>query len=258
MILDAGTGIRPLGMALGRRTIAKRIHHLHHAPAHLDHHRGPPLLRSDLGRVRRASTMWGPRVTGPLNLREPDHARVLRSALLPRSIFREHPRPTPTFRDLRRPAAWRIGSRRPLTARPRHASGADRRLSASRRPARRARLSPGSRAGARTGHRHGGGRSTGSQAGALAGGADGRCCTTRQYLAGGVRRARIGWGHSSVDRGRRRRSRAGPTPERLVLFHHDPLHSDEQLERILARANQLRPSGDADVELAREGMTFEL
>jgi len=45
---------------------------------------------------------------------------------------------------------------------------------------------------------------------------------------------------------------------RLVLFHHDPLHTDEQLERILARANELRASGDAEVELAREGMTFEL
>jgi Metal-dependent hydrolases of the beta-lactamase superfamily III len=67
---------------------------------------------------------------------------------------------------------------------------------------------------------------------------------------------RVGWGHSSTEDVVTFARRAGS--RRLVLFHHDPLHTDEQLERILARANELRASGDAEVELAREGMTFEL
>jgi hypothetical protein len=43
-----------------------------------------------------------------------------------------------------------------------------------------------------------------------------------------------------------------------VLFHHDPLHSDGQLEGVLARAKELNASGPAEIELAREGLTFEL
>jgi hypothetical protein len=43
-----------------------------------------------------------------------------------------------------------------------------------------------------------------------------------------------------------------------VLFHHDPLHTDGQLEGVLARANELSASEPGEVELAREGMTFEL
>jgi hypothetical protein len=45
---------------------------------------------------------------------------------------------------------------------------------------------------------------------------------------------------------------------RLVLFHHDPLHTDGQLDGILARANELSASEPVEIELAREGMTFEL
>jgi phosphoribosyl 1,2-cyclic phosphodiesterase len=67
---------------------------------------------------------------------------------------------------------------------------------------------------------------------------------------------RIGWGHSSTEDVVTFARRAGS--RRLVLFHHDPLHTDEQLERILARANEVTASGDGEVELAREGMTFEL
>ena len=67
---------------------------------------------------------------------------------------------------------------------------------------------------------------------------------------------RVGWGHSSTEDVVTFARRAGS--RRLVLFHHDPLHTDEQLERILARANEVTASGDGQVELAREGMTFEL
>jgi phosphoribosyl 1,2-cyclic phosphodiesterase len=44
----------------------------------------------------------------------------------------------------------------------------------------------------------------------------------------------------------------------LVLFHHDPAHTDEQLEHHLKRARELwGPGNDAPV-LAREGMEIEL
>jgi phosphoribosyl 1,2-cyclic phosphodiesterase len=66
--------------------------------------------------------------------------------------------------------------------------------------------------------------------------------------------ARIGWGHSSVadavafcqavDAGR------------LVLFHHEPEHSDRELEQLEARAREL--GGGLEPELAYEGMTLEL
>jgi phosphoribosyl 1,2-cyclic phosphodiesterase len=67
---------------------------------------------------------------------------------------------------------------------------------------------------------------------------------------------RVGWGHSSTEDVVTFARRAGS--RRLVLFHHDPLHTDEQLERILARANEVSAAGEGEVELAREGMTFEL
>ena len=43
---------------------------------------------------------------------------------------------------------------------------------------------------------------------------------------------RIGWGHSSTVDAVAFAERADA--QRLVLFHHDPLHSDEQLESMLA------------------------
>jgi len=41
-----------------------------------------------------------------------------------------------------------------------------------------------------------------------------------------------------------------------VLFHHDPLHSDDDLEAILSEAERLATS--ITVELGHEGRVFEL
>jgi phosphoribosyl 1,2-cyclic phosphodiesterase/CheY-like chemotaxis protein len=61
----------------------------------------------------------------------------------------------------------------------------------------------------------------------------------------------VGWGHACVDdavelatRGRVRQ---------LFLFHHDPLHDDERISRLLAHARQLAGPG-THVEAAREGL----
>jgi ribonuclease BN (tRNA processing enzyme) len=45
--------------------------------------------------------------------------------------------------------------------------------------------------------------------------------------------------------------------ERLVMFHHDPMHGDEQLEAMLRRVRDINP-GTGDVSLAREGMEIDL
>jgi phosphoribosyl 1,2-cyclic phosphodiesterase len=66
---------------------------------------------------------------------------------------------------------------------------------------------------------------------------------------------RAGWGHSSVADAVAfaRLARV----ERLVLFHHDPLHTDADLERLAARARELWAGREAP-ELAREGTVVEL
>jgi phosphoribosyl 1,2-cyclic phosphodiesterase len=64
---------------------------------------------------------------------------------------------------------------------------------------------------------------------------------------------RVGWGHSSVGHAVRFAELA--EVGRLVLFHHDPLHSDHDLEQLLEDARQL---AGHNVTLAREGMEISL
>lgn len=67
---------------------------------------------------------------------------------------------------------------------------------------------------------------------------------------------RVGWGHSSVaDALMFARLLA---VERLLLFHHDPLHTDDDLDDLGARALELWGGEGPTPELAREGMTIEL
>ena len=67
---------------------------------------------------------------------------------------------------------------------------------------------------------------------------------------------RIGWGHSSV---RQAVSFAAITgTERLLLFHHDPAHTDDDLDVHRDRACELWQGDGAPPELAREGMELEL
>jgi phosphoribosyl 1,2-cyclic phosphodiesterase len=44
----------------------------------------------------------------------------------------------------------------------------------------------------------------------------------------------------------------------VVLFHHDPAHSDEELERLLAYARELWGDAPNPPVLAYEGMEMEL
>jgi phosphoribosyl 1,2-cyclic phosphodiesterase len=66
----------------------------------------------------------------------------------------------------------------------------------------------------------------------------------------------VGWGHSCIEHAmafaRKAEVRA------VVLFHHDPYHTDDELELLLAEA-RTRWDGTSDsVRLAHEGLTIEL
>lgn len=67
---------------------------------------------------------------------------------------------------------------------------------------------------------------------------------------------RVGWGHSSVAHAvafaRLTRAR------RLLLFHHDPAHTDEDLDAMLARARELWGADPDLVQAAAEGMELEI
>jgi phosphoribosyl 1,2-cyclic phosphodiesterase len=67
---------------------------------------------------------------------------------------------------------------------------------------------------------------------------------------------RIGWGHSSVADAVGYAEALGA--RRLVLFHHEPAHSDESLERLETEARAAVPGNGHPPELAREGMVIEL
>jgi phosphoribosyl 1,2-cyclic phosphodiesterase len=67
---------------------------------------------------------------------------------------------------------------------------------------------------------------------------------------------RVGWGHSSVADAVSFSHAVGA--RRLLLFHHEPLHSDGQLDRLEERARSLAGSNGGGPTLAREGMVVEL
>lgn len=67
---------------------------------------------------------------------------------------------------------------------------------------------------------------------------------------------RIGWGHSSVKQTVGFASMTGA--EKLLLFHHDPAHSDTDLDDLCTRACDLWRGNGSQPELAREGMQIEL
>ena len=67
---------------------------------------------------------------------------------------------------------------------------------------------------------------------------------------------RIGWGHSSVADAVAFSRAVGA--RRLLLFHHEPLHSDGSLDRLEDQARSLAGSNGMNPTLAREGMVVEV
>jgi len=74
--------------------------------------------------------------------------------------------------------------------------------------------------------------------------------TTAEY------ESRVGWGHSSIVDAVTFAQRADA--RRLVLFHHDPLHTDDQLESMLMEAGRVTDTSMSEIELAYEGQVFDL
>lgn len=75
--------------------------------------------------------------------------------------------------------------------------------------------------------------------------------TPEEYSGRGGRPGKTGWGHSTWEEGVRTARAAGVGT--LVLFHHEPTRSDEELEEIVGLARRQHPATVA----AREGQLFE-
>lgn len=241
LILDAGTGIRALGSDLVKR--GTRCIHLFLTHLHFDHLEG----------LRFFAPLWDDEVTleihGPrspvLSLNDRIH-RAFSPPLFPLD-FRDVPAKV-LFHDL--PGEpWRANG---LT------------LSSD------LVLHPGPTVGLRLETAHSAVAYIPDHEPALAG-IGGRA--TEWVSAGGVARdvdlllhdsqysedeynARIGWGHSSVAHAVAFSEAVGA--KRLVLFHHEPNHSDRDLEELEDRARELTQSLDRAPVLAREGMLLEL
>ena len=68
--------------------------------------------------------------------------------------------------------------------------------------------------------------------------------------------AHVGWGHSSIGDAMEFANKA--SVGQLVLFHHDPYHTDTELEELLVEARGNWPGMEERVCLAFEGMTIVL
>jgi phosphoribosyl 1,2-cyclic phosphodiesterase len=68
----------------------------------------------------------------------------------------------------------------------------------------------------------------------------------------------LGWGHGCVDDSVALALKAGV--KKLVLFHHDSAHDDKKIDSFLKHAHRLvtKQKGKIKVEAAREGMTIQL
>ncbi len=65
------------------------------------------------------------------------------------------------------------------------------------------------------------------------------------------------WGHSTIDYAVHVAAEAGA--RRLVLFHHDPVHTDEEMDRLIDQAADAPGASRLDVVVgATEGMSLDL
>ena len=81
------------------------------------------------------------------------------------------------------------------------------------------------------------------------------CFSNDAQFTTGEYAPRIGWGHSTFQHALQFAQLT--RVKKLALFHHDPSHSDEELERIFTQ--EIRPfSFPFHVSLAREGESIDL
>jgi phosphoribosyl 1,2-cyclic phosphodiesterase len=243
LVLDAGTGMRPLGLRLaeeGAKVIHVLLSHLH-----LDHLQGlaffQPVYESDV-----ELHIWGP--PSPMHSLEGRIAGYMSEPLFPVNLS-DIPC-TATFHDATE-AGWALGSATAWASAVSHQG-----------PTLGYRLEEDGHAfvyipdhepslGKDLRHTE---VSWVSGYG-LAAGAD-VLLHDAQYTESEYPN-HIGWGHSSVEHVVTFATKSGV--KQLVLFHHDPRHTDEQLEALLARATELWDgAGGPPPILAHEGMEFEI
>ena len=243
LVLDAGTGIRPLGFELLERGI-RRIH-LCLTHLHLDHLEGLRFF-GPLWDEQVALDVWGP-PSHLLSLRE----RIARSFSPP--LFPLDLRDIPAkveFHDVPR-KPWTIGDfsvEADLVLHPGptvgyriEANGATFAYLPDHEPALAGEI-----AGKPIDWISGAGVASGVDA----------LIHDAQYFEDEYEQ-HLGWGHSSVaDAVAFARA---VSARRLLLFHHEPRHGDRLLERLEDRARELADgSGVESPALAHEGMVFEL
>ena len=242
LVLDAGTGIRPLGFDLERRGIGHV--HICLTHLHLDHLEGLRFF-APLWDERATVEIWGP-PSHLLSLRE-RIARYFSPPLFP-SELRDVPAAL-TFHDVPR-TQWTIGDAS-ITAdfvlHPGPTVGFRIELGSAsfaylpdHEPALAGPLEPKP--------------ADWISGTALAEDAD-LVVHDAQYFADEYRQ-HVGWGHSSVDDAVAFAHAA--RAKRLLLFHHEPRHSDHALERLEDHARELaETNGLAPPALAREGMVVD-
>jgi phosphoribosyl 1,2-cyclic phosphodiesterase len=242
LVLDAGSGIRKLGLDLVKRRV-RRLHLLL-THLHLDHIEGlrffAPLFDDEV-----QLDIWGP--PSPVSGLEERIARAFSPPLFPIDL-----QDTPakvTFNDVPN-VPWTIGAaelRASLVVHPGPTVGY--RISAD-----------GSSVAYMPDHEP-----------ALAGRFEDR---TRDWISGGSiaedvdlllhdaqyseeeYEGRLGWGHSSVSSAVAYADAVGA--KRLVLFHHDPTHSDDRMQELEAEARSFADDGGDPPTIAREGMVLDL
>jgi phosphoribosyl 1,2-cyclic phosphodiesterase len=230
IILDAGTGIRPLGLSLGPEPPSHI--HLLLTHMHLDHVEGlgffTPLFNPGC-----TITIWGPRpADGPLA----EHiATYLSPPLFPLRFDEFSSRIE--FNEVSEDQ-WQLDGLSITSAPVQHPGPTvGYRLEENGRvlafiPDNEPALDPESGLG-------------------LASGADvllhDAQYTTDEY------RTRVGWGHT--DLGHFAAQAQAARPGRLLMFHHDPAHSDAMLEAMQSAAQEL---AGREVELAADGLEIDL
>jgi len=240
LVLDAGTGIRPLGLKLeeGSEPIHLLLTHLH-----LDHLEGLGFFMP-IWHAEREVHIWGPR--SPLRALRPRVARYFSPPLFPVDI-NDIPGQL-TFHDVP-DEPWEIGGAvieaGPVTH-PGPTVGyriAESGTTFAYIPDHEPDIA-GDLASTPTEWISGIG---------VAGGVD-LLFHDAQYFEDEYAQ-RVGWGHSSVAAAVTfaRRAEVG----RLLLFHHDPNHTDSDLVELELRARELWGDDETAPELAREGLTVE-
>lgn len=239
LVLDAGTGIRSLGLSID--PAAGPIHVLL-THLHLDHISGL-LFFAPLFHREAEVTIWGPPGPGDLRGRL---ARYLSAPLSPVEI-RELPAQV-SFRECT-PEGWRVGAATVRAAQIIH-----------RGPTLGYRIEEGEASLAYLpDHEPGLGQDLDREPAewisghALARGAsllihDGQYTEAEYALT-------VGWGHSRIADALTFARRADA--RRVALFHHDPGHDDAALDAIAAEA-QAAWRGDGDLALAREREVVDL